>query len=268
MTENLLSSSNAVSLTEVGRLPWPLNEIQCGLIAPFDSLRFFRRHKGLLFTCVTIHLLGFAAFLWGMGEFALPWIQEVVLGGDAAPGTLSQTLFVGAAKVAVLTLGLFVFAIVAVPVLNVLASPFFDVIAQKAYEDFAVRTVPNPGWKYFFRSLGFEVLKLVLSFLLVLALLTSHFVALLVPIALVLSMWFFGWDHIDRTLGIRGIPLGRRIGFGIRHCLACTTLGAWMYVPLVSTLFSFTFAAAGAAAVARIEGRKKPPPTAPSSPKT
>lgn len=166
-----------------------------------------------------------------------------------------MTLIAGAAQVTTFLIGIIAYGFIAVPIVNVLASPLFDVVAQKTYQSVREQVETPFSFTYVLRSLAFEAFKLLLIALLAVILIASQFLALLAPFALIFSLWFFGWDHVDRTLGVLGLPLRTRISFGIRHFVACLSLGVWMFIPFLSTLFAFTFASAGASVVARIHNR-------------
>lgn len=222
-------------------------DIQAGFFSPVDSLKFFARHKFLLVMGMAPHALGLVGYLW----FLLNWVyaaaeRNLTQLSAFTPGSLSGM----ALQAALVIFGLVTYTLIGLPVISVLASPLFDLIAEKAYIDASGRTLPKPSFADFFRSFVSECAKtlIILAFIVL-----SFFLPLMAPVGFLVSIWFFGWDHMDRTLSLKGMTLGPRLLFGIKHFPACLALGLWVYIPFAGTLLTFAMSAAGAIAVAKIE---------------
>ena len=240
------------------------HELRAGFLAPLDSLRFFRRHKFLLVSALAPHILLAVGLLWTAFAFGLPSANEQLIrlfpeiaGGDGV-SAYALSILVG---VAIVVACILLYTLVGVALLNALFSPLFDVMAAKAYVETSGKELPKLGWSDFFRSFLSECSKMILVYT---CLVVAFFLPVLVPggilvtlvvgpAFLLVSIWFFGWDAVDRTLALKGLGLRQRLFFGIRHGLACSALGLWTYVPFAGTLFSFTLAAAGAMVVAKVE---------------
>jgi hypothetical protein len=250
------------------------HELREGFLAPLDSLKFFRRHKILLVSALAPQVAFLAGMLWAAFTRVLPWAEARLASGLATSGTLGEMaasvpdgLLAGALAIALFIACVVLYTLLGVPFLNVVLSPLFDIMAARAYEETSGRKLPNLGWSDFFRSFLSECSKLIIIYT---TIILAFFVPLLVPAGFVLSfllgplflvasIWFFGWDHMDRTLALQGLGLRRRLLFGVRHALGCSALGLWTYVPFAGTLFSFTMAAAGAMVVAKVENPKTLP---------
>jgi len=239
-------------------------ELRAGFLAPMDSLRFFRRHKFLLVSALAPHLALLGAALWATFTFGLPFASEQLtrlLPESAIVSGIPPAIFSAFLGVALFIACILLYTLVGVALLSVLLSPLFDFVAAKAYEETSGRALPKLGWSDFLRSFLSECSKMIIVYT---AFIIAFFLPLLVPggivfsfiIApafLVVSIWFFGWDAVDRTLALQGHGLRTRLMFGVRHALSCFALGVWMYVPFAGTLLSFTLPAAGAMVVAKVE---------------
>jgi uncharacterized protein involved in cysteine biosynthesis len=137
---------------------------------------------------------------------------------------------------------------------SAISSPIYDFIAAKTFEKSTGEKLPNQGFRQMISSIITEVVKLSGYFGL---LALSFFVPVLAPFFFLFSIWYLGWDHLDRTLLLMNKSFFERVGFGIKHVLACLSLGAWSYIPLLGGLFGFTFASAGAIAVARLTAKSR-----------
>ena len=230
-------------------------------MAPLDSLKFFKNHKFLLVSVLAPHILAFGLGVWALFSFGHPWILEY---GAKLTETIPAFVVSGIISFSLAVAYTLVFTFVFVPLLNAMLSPIFDIIAVKAYEQASLRSLPKLGASDFFRSFVSECSKTFLIIIVVAvgvllpSIIPGGFLlyVLLAPAGLVLSIWFFGWDHVDRTLSLMGLSLSQRLMFGVRHATGCFCLGLWMYVPFAGTLLSFTFSAAGAILVAQIHGQK------------
>jgi hypothetical protein len=239
-------------------------EMQAGFMAPIDSLRFFARHKLLLVSALAPHLALLVAALWASFAFGLPYASEQVVKMLPATGLLSgvsPTIVLAFVGIAIFIACILLYTLIGVAILNVLLSPLFDMIAAKAYVETSGRALPKLGWSDFVRSFLSESSKMILVYT---AFIVAFFLPMLLPggilfsivIApgfLVVSIWFFGWDAMDRTLALQGRGLRQRLLFGLRHFVGCMSLGVWMYVPFAGTLLSFSLSAAGALVVAKVE---------------
>jgi uncharacterized protein involved in cysteine biosynthesis len=197
-------------------------------------------------------------------RFAFPVVIEY---GNKISESIPKIIVSGLVSFALTISFLLLYTFIFVPLLNAILSPFLDIIAVRAYEDTSGRKLPQLGASDFFRSFVSECSKTILILLAVAfgvllpsvipggALLYIFFA----PAGLLLSIWFFGWDHVDRTLSLMGLSLRQRLMFGVRHATGCFCLGLWMYVPFAGTFLSFTFSAAGAILVAHIHGHKQVP---------
>jgi hypothetical protein len=242
-----------------------VHQMQSGFLAPLECLKFFRGHKLLLVSALAPHLAFLAGLVYASVVYGVPYVQSF---GQSALEGLPPLLVESVLGLALILLSLLLYTLLGVSLLNALLSPLFDVIAAKAYEETAGRPLPELGFSDFFRSFLSECSK---SLIVITCLTVGFFLPmvtggllltfLIAPALLFVSIWFFGWDNIDRTLSLMGWSLKARLLFGVRHALACFSLGLWVYVPFAGTLLSFTLAAAGAIVVAKVhraEGKITP----------
>ena len=230
-------------------------EIVAGFLAPLESLKFFAEHKIYLLMGLAPFVVGLVCYFWVFSLWGLPWVVSLLATWGFDP--TGTGLLVTAGLTAIYYIGAFIlFALLGMPLVTVLASPLFDIIAEKAFHThvkFPVQ-IPALSVRLFVRSFVNETLK---TMLVIGCLFASFVVPLLAPFAALGGLWFFGWDHLDRTLAILHLPLRKRIFFGFRHFLACVSLGIWRYMPLIGTLLAFVMSAAGALTVARISKQKE-----------
>ncbi len=221
-------------------------EIRAGFLSPIHSLKFFSSHKLLLVSGLAPHILGFCGHLWISFSYIMPFIQIQIEKFTGNPlSALSSKLF-AASFVLLSFIG---YSFLAAPLVNALASPIFDIHAEKAYAAFKSENAPPAKSGNFFKSFVSECCKFVFIFS---VFILSFFVPFAAPLGFLASIWFFGWDIIDRTLSLQNFSFRDRLIFGLKHCVTCISLGVWVYIPFAGTLLAFVFAAAGGIAVAHL----------------
>ena len=222
-------------------------ELYEGFVAPLNSLRFLRHHKFLLVIGLAPHLAGMVGYFWFLSTHALSYAQQQLA---SWAGNMNMALFHFALAALVYVLGTLLYSILILPLISTVASPVFDVIAARAYESTSGFLLPRSRFSEVVRSFLSECSKCIL----ILGLFVfGFFFPLAAPLLFLASIWFFGWDHMDRTLSLMGHGLAKRLAFGIKHLVACMCLGIWAYVPFAGTLLAFVMSGAGAIAVARLQ---------------
>lgn len=225
-------------------------ELHDSFLAPLNSLRFFKHHKFLLVIGLAPHLAGLCAYAWFLFWYAMPYAQQRLLGWNTDFSEWATKFFIGTL---VLIVGAVLYTILLMPVVNALASPIYDIIATQAYQECSGYKLPRYKTSELVRSFVSECSK---SVFIVGVFTVAFFLPLAAPVFFILSIWFFGWDHMDRTLSLMGFGIGKRIRFGLKHSLACISLGVWTYIPFAGTLLSFVMSAAGAIAVVGVQSKK------------
>lgn len=231
-----------------------IDEMKSAFLAPFAALSFLRKNLLLLALGLAPFVIGAFVYFWALEKYVMTFLtQSLVKYGILS---LEQLEGVGGFIVDFSTyLAAFIlFVFIGLPIINALASPLYDTIAAAAFEKASGRRLPNSSFAQTVRGIFSEFVKAC-------ALLSFMFLAFVFPfwgpLLFVFGVWLFGWEIIDRTLALQQLPLKERVRFGIRHFPACASLGIWLYVPLVGSLFAFTMAAAGAIAVAKIAPKNK-----------
>ena len=225
-------------------------EMHEGFLAPLNSLRFLRHHKFLLVIGLAPHLAGVAGCFWFLQNHAIAFAQEQLAAWSVHVG---QGVFKFALFSFVYVLGTLLYSVLVMPLVNTLASPLFDVIAARAYEQTSGYLLPRSRFSEVVRSFLSECSKCIL---LLGVFVLAFFIPIIAPLLFLASIWFFGWDHCDRTLSLMGFSLPKRLAFGFKHALACMCLGIWAYVPFAGTLLSFVMSGAGAMVVARVQSAR------------
>jgi uncharacterized protein involved in cysteine biosynthesis len=242
--DQLSSRTLVIKPAGIGRL---LQGLGVGLVAPLDSLRFLRRNKLLLVLGLTPQVLGLAAFLALGIEWMGPALTTAVLGWFPESWNVAALGFLVTSMTAILLL--ITYTLIWIPLVGVIASPLYDMIASRSYAAASGMGLPTQSVTQAIGGLVSEGAKLVIYF----ALLAMAFVVPpLAPFFLAFAVWYLGWDIVDRTLGQSSLTLGQRLRFGIKNPLACMALGLWAYLPLVGALLAFAFAAAGGIVAARL----------------
>lgn len=202
-------------------------------------------------TPVLVSLVG---YLWLVHRFvATPtgaWVRE-----QFAESWLSA-LAGFSANILVYGVAMWLFNLLVLPLVNVLMSPLFDLIADRAYRWTTNVPLPELSKTAILRSFLAECSKLIIIWS---VFLVAYVSPVLAPFFFLISLWFLGWDHMDRVLTLKDFSLKHRFLFGFRHAVGCICLGVWTYVPLMNTVFSFTMTAAGAIAVGQLERRPLDP---------
>ena len=229
-----------------------LGDLGVGLLSPVHSLRFFRNNKSLLFIGLAPQCIGLAAFVWVSTTHLVPYVNNFIT--SELPASWQTGALLNLVSLLVFMLLLLAYGLICVPVVGALSSPIYDHIAAKTYEITTGQKLPKQGLGEMLSSIATEIVKLSVYFGL---LGLSFIIPALAPFFFFFSIWYLGWDHLDRTLLLMNKTLGQRVAFGFKHVLACLSLGAWSFIPLLGGLFAFTFASAGALAVGRLTARKR-----------
>lgn len=202
----------------------------------------------MLLSGLTPVLASLVGYLWLVHRYvATPagaWIQQAFADSWMSP------LAGFSASVLIYGLSFWLFNLLILPLVNVLMSPLFDLIADRAYRWTTNVPLPPLSKTAILRSFLAECSKLIIIWS---VFLVGYVSPLLAPFFFLFSLWFLGWDHMDRVLTLKDFSLRYRFLFGFHHALGCICLGVWTYVPLMNTFFSFTMTAAGAIAVGQLE---------------
>lgn len=221
-----------------------------GLLAPLDSLRFMRLKKSLLVIGLAPYLVAFALYGVLIGNVITPLLSGFLIEKDLVPVNLAY-VHTGL-SILIWLFALMIFALLGPSIVNTLASPLYDLISARAYEQFSGKKMPQGNFEQSLRSFLGECSKLALWLMVTIVLATTPFAAFLGgPLAL----WFLGWTHVDRTLNLQALRLRERLVFGLENAPACIGLGLWGFIPGLNTLFTFLMASAGAVIVAKVEQR-------------
>jgi hypothetical protein len=235
---------------------YPISEIRAGLLAPLDAVGFLWRRKILLLLCLTVQIVAFVGYFWALSCWVFPAIEgELTKSLANLSYEWLRALLEHGAVASLYLLAFLLYALVMLPIVNVLAGPLFDWVSAEAYAEFSGEPVRSLSLGAVVRSLLFEVVKTAFLIGLLALTLLSYVAIFLAPIVLIVAIWYCGWEQMDRTLGALGYRPLRRVGFGLVHFVACMSLGVWMVIPFFGTLFAFAFAPAGAIAVARVVAR-------------
>ncbi len=224
-----------------------------GFKSPIYSVKFFKHNKGMLLLGIAPHTINLIIYFWVVRNIILAkWItplfhslSEKWQGSFFSP--LFNTTFI---ETFVWILGILLYGIFGTAFVNAVASPIYDIIAQTAYEKVSNKKTPKQSLMDFIDSILSEITKAIIIFSLFIL---SFFIQFFAPLVFIFSIWYLGWNNIDRTLLLMNIPLKKRFLFGIKHWGLCIGLGLWCYIPIIGTLMAFSFAASGAIIYAHFE---------------
>ena len=228
-------------------------QIFIGFKSPIHSVRFFVQNKGMMLIGIGPHIINFILYLWVVrhiviAKWVLPLFHSLALkweGSFIAP--LFNPTFI---EIIIWVIGILFYGIFGTAFVNAVASPLYDIIAQKAYEATSGKQAPKQTFMDFIDSIISEVTKAVI---IICVFIVSFFVHIFAPFIIILGIWYLGWINIDRTLLLMNLRLKQRILYGIKNWGLCIGLGVWSYIPIFGTLFAFSMAAAGAIVVAKHE---------------
>ncbi len=241
------------------QFPYPANEIAHALLAPLHAFSFLWRNKTLFWGALFSHITAFALYIFAIAKWVIPFSQELLapkiagLTSDAMAISVFSTFF----SLSVYVLAIILYSIIGISIANTILSPLFDIIAARSYEHITGMKLPNIRFSVFAKSFFVEVVKVAFMLALVVATVLSKLLILLSPLVFLFSIWFLGWQEIDRTLGLQGLSWRKRLWFGVRHFPACLAFGIWFYVPFLSTLCAFVMTSAAAIVAARVQSEKE-----------
>jgi len=236
----------------------PLHQIILGFKSPLHSLKFFRRYKAMLILGIAPHFVNIIIYFWILrniviGKWLIPLFNSLAVKWD---GTFLAPMFQPfLIEIVVWVLGIIFYSIFGTSIVNAVASPIYDIIAQNCFEKTALKKIPKQTLMDFIDSILSEITKAIIVFCIFII---TFFVHIFAPIVILAGAWYLGWNHIDRTLLLLNLPLKKRLSFGINNFWTCVGLGIWSYIPIIGTLFSFSMAAAGAIIVANISTSTPP----------
>lgn len=224
-------------------------QFRVGFFAPIDSLKLLVKHKGLLFIGLAPHLLGVVAYFWAMHSWLVPLLVEKMIANGVITATEQGTTTQSVAIASIYIIGMLLYALLGLPLVTVCANPIYDFVASSTFEKTTGQILPPSTLRTTFRSLVSEIIKLCVLFILICI---GFIVPISAPIIFLFSIWYLGWDFMDRTLSMLQKSLHARVLFGMRHPIACCMLGLWIYIPFAGSLLAFVMASAGAMAVGKL----------------
>lgn len=224
-------------------------QFRVGFFAPIDSLKFLVKHKGLLFIGLAPHLAGVVGYFWALRTWVVPLLVDKMSANGVITATTQGTMTQSVAVVSIYIIGMLLYALLGLPLVTVCANPIYDVVAGSTFEKTTGQSLPPSTLRTTLRSLLSEVIKLCILFILICI---GFIVPISAPIIFLISIWYLGWDFMDRTLSMLQKTLRSRVLFGVRHPIACCMLGLWIYIPFAGSLLAFVMASAGAMAVGQL----------------
>jgi len=220
---------------------------QIGFLAPINSAKFLKRNKWLMFMSLAPHLIGLFIYLWSVKIWIIPWIKSA---SQAFHNSAFIKLLEVTGILSIYLLAILLFSILGLPIISKLSSPIQDYISAQLYEHSSGKKLPNLTLLDTFRLFLSECSKLII---LLIASIISIFIPFLSPFIFIISIWYLGWDHLDRCWSLKGLRLKQRLVLGFLHFPACLGLGLWCYIPFAGTLFGFVMTAAGGHIVGYID---------------
>lgn len=228
-----------------------LKQFFLGTSAPLYSARFLLQKKSLLLLGVIPHILNFFLYFWIVSKFIIdkwlhPFLNSLALKSNSEfiVSILKPHFF----ETLIWIFAFLLYGALGASFVNAVASPIYDYIAQKSYESTSNNKIPMQTIGDIIDSIISEVTKAVVVFC---VFIISLFVHIFAPLLFLLSVWYLGWNAIDRTLLLLNLPLKERLRFGLQNISLCIGLGLWCYIPFISPIFAFTIASAGATLVAK-----------------
>lgn len=229
----------------------PIQQLKIGFQAPIHSVRFFTDNKGMFFLGVTPHILNIFFYIWLIRNIVIAkWVSPLFhsLSVNWKESFIAPIFNPTLIEIVVWIVGILLYGIFGTAFVNAVASPVYDIIAQKAYEKTAQIKMPKQTWMDILDSVISELTKGVIIISIVII---SFFVNIFAPLVFLFGVWYLGWNCLDRTLLLLNLPLKKRILFGMRNWGLCLGIGIWNYIPIIGVLCSFAMAASGAIVIAQ-----------------
>lgn len=242
-----------------------LRQIFIGLWAPIWSFRFLWKHKRLFLIGILPHIVNFIAYFWFIGNVfigkILPSLEKSLNQSESHPVLtwMLQSQFV---TILIWIMALLLYGVLGAAFVNAIASPIYDFVTQKAFEETADQKLHSQSLMDFVDSMISEFTKAVIV---ICVFIISFFIPFSAPVLFLLSIWYLGWNTIDRTLLLMNLSLRERAVFGVENFALCMGLGIWSYIPGLSALIAFSLAPAGGIVMAKMGGLKYFEPDSPGS---
>lgn len=224
-----------------------LNLFQLGFLAPINSAKFMKKNKWLMFMSLAPHILGLFAYMWTINAVVVPKLHLAFQSFENSP---MIRLLRASGTLSIYLLAILLFSLFGLPIISKISSPIQDFICARSYEKTSGRVLPNLSVTDNIRLLLSEFTKVIVFLIFTLFI---FIFPILSPFLFVFSIWFLGWDHLDRCWSLKGLHLQERLTLGFTNFPACFGLGLWSYVPFAGSVFGFVMTAAGGYIVGQLD---------------
>ena len=221
------------------------------LLSPIIALKFLLKNKYLLFLSFGPHVIFFAIYILLLKLFFIDSYFKVFYDNYVGAHINFFTKYIFTYLVAqslIWVLLLVLYSVIGFFFVNAVASPLYDIVAQKTYEQVSKEKLRDQNFKEILNSLLSELIKFIIIVALFIA---SFFLQVLAPVSFLFYIWYLGWSQMDRTLALMNWKLRERFYYGLRNFLSCFSLGVWLVIPFLGMVFAGSIASAAAYCVAQ-----------------
>jgi uncharacterized protein involved in cysteine biosynthesis len=209
----------------------PVDEIVRGLKTYLAGVRWLRAHPRYLLLLAVPAILGVFFLAAGVGWFAgnderiLSW----VLFSKPEDSWLMLVVYYLCKILLYLATIIFVF-VASFLVMNVIASPVYEIISVAVERDITGRDIPGQSLKEMLYVMFVELKKVSLILLISLVLLIVPGINL---ISTVVAAFLIGWDFFDYPLARRGWSFSQRADLVRSEFFSVLGFGLWLVIPVV-----------------------------------
>lgn len=221
----------------------PITETLRGLRGYVRGVQWLKSHPKYLLLLTIPWLVGLGAMVGGVSALVLydePVMRRLLFTVSPADMWWWHVLYMASKLLLYFSLIVLTF-LGSLLLMNIVASPVYEVISMAVERDFTGVEMPGLGFKGSLRVIFGELLKVSFIF-------TLSFVLILIPgfnvICTLVAAFLVGWDFYDYPLARRGWSFGRRFGFVLSEFWSVLGFGLWLVVPFVQ-VFLLPLAVAG-----------------------
>lgn len=209
---------------------WPVSGFLRGVRAYPQGIRWLRQHPRYGFYLLLPMIMGVFFLVGGLSLFATydeSLLQWLSLSRTAADPWWWGILYY-ASKALLYVACIVLTILMSFLLMNIIASPIYEVISQAVERDFTGREPQDVGWRGLGKVMVSEAYKVIFILLLSVMLLLIPGVNL---VSTLLTAFLVGWDFFDYPLVRRGWSFSERLRFVMKDGWAVFGFGLWLVIP-------------------------------------
>ena len=211
----------------------PITEVSHGFYCFIKGMRWLLKHPSSLLIVFIPMILGIGCLAAGVSLFftyddlIIDWLLF-----EKPEGFWGVSLYYVCLALLYVS-SLIATLLVSVLLVNIVASPFYDIVSMRVEEDISGRKPPEISIWESIKLMGEELKK-------VLAIATISLALLIIPginfVGIVLAAGLVAWDFYDYPFARRGLSFRNRFGYLFKDIWSILGMGVWFMIPFVQFL--------------------------------